>query len=94
MFRLKYILKKVLYILSKITYSDHWFVVLWASNDYCGLCVFSENIFEKKTEESQRRYPKRPGTRKNYTEGHVPNDDDYICMFIPYITIGVAIVVV
>ncbi|PNF42996.1 hypothetical protein B7P43_G09560 [Cryptotermes secundus] len=40
--------------------------------------VEAENVFEKKTEDSQSRYPKRSVTRKDYTEGHVPNDDDFI----------------
>ena len=43
--------------------------------------VFSENGSSKKAK-SPRRYPKRAVARKDYTEGNVPNDDDYICKYI------------
>jgi hypothetical protein len=46
------------------------------------LGVFSENGSEKEAELPSRRYPKRSVARKDYTEGSVPDDDDYICKYL------------
>jgi hypothetical protein len=40
---------------------------------------FSESGSEKETDVPGRRYPKRSVAQKDYTEGNIPDDDDYIC---------------
>jgi hypothetical protein len=46
------------------------------------LAFFSENGSEKQAKPPRRRYPKRSVGHKDYTEGRVPDDDDYICKYL------------
>jgi hypothetical protein len=43
---------------------------------------FSESSSGKEIHVPGTRYPKRLVARKDYTEGNVPDDDDYICKCI------------